>query len=108
MSVVGDGRAVDGDERPVAARRKLMDGAREELLARSRFALQQHRRIGRRHALDGLRDLDDARRLADDRRQAIALLKLFLEQQVLVPQLAMLAAAAQQERADDRRRPASG
>src|SRR5205823_4063195 len=47
-------RAVDGHEGPVATRRELMDGAREQLLPRSRLALQQHRRIGRRHALDGI------------------------------------------------------
>jgi len=60
-------------------------------------ALQQHRRIGRRDALDRLRDADDRSRFADDGRQAVALLELLFEQQVLVPQLAMLAAAPQKE-----------
>src|ERR1044071_5473566 len=35
---LGDGGAVDGDEGAVAPRRKMMDGAREQLLARARLA----------------------------------------------------------------------
>ncbi len=95
---VGDGRAVDGDERPIATGRKLMDGAREQLLACPRLALQQYSRIRGRDTLDGLRNIDDGARLTDDRRQAVALLKLFLEEQVLVPHLANLAATAKQQK----------
>src|SRR6202022_822640 len=72
---IGNGGTVDRDERPVAARRELMNRAREDLLAGARFPLEKHRRIRRRDALNRLRHLHDPRRLADDRRQPVALLK---------------------------------
>ena len=40
-----DGAAVDGDEGPLAARAGVVDGAGRELLARARFAEDQHARI---------------------------------------------------------------
>jgi len=83
--------AIDGHERPVAARRELMDGAREQLLAGARLALQQDRRVSRRDPLDRIRDFDDPRRLADDRRKPVALPKLVLQQNVLVTQLSIFA-----------------
>ena len=45
-------RAVDGDERPVAAPAQLVDLARDQLLADAALAFQQHREIGGRHSLD--------------------------------------------------------
>ena len=75
--------------------RLAMDRPGEQLLPRSRFAEEEDRGVGGRDALDGVRHLHDPRRLADDRRQAMQLLELFLQQEVLVAQLAVFAAAAQ-------------
>ena len=50
QQVVGNRRAVDGDERPLGARRLVVDVAGEHFLAGTRFAGQQHRGIGPRHA----------------------------------------------------------
>ena len=79
---LGDGGAVDGDERPARARRPLVDVAREELLARAALAEDEHRRLTGR----GLgRDVDDAaerRRAAHDLAVREAL-DLVLERAVL-------------------------
>src|ERR1700686_1471226 len=95
---VGNRRAVDGDERAVTARRELMDGASEQFLARARLALQQHARIRRRHALDRIGHLDDARRIADDRGKPVPLLELLLQQEVFMAKLAMLLESPQQDK----------
>ena len=44
------------------------------------------------------RHFDDARRVADDRRQPVPLLKFFLEQQILITQLAIFATSPQQQK----------
>ena len=44
------------------------------------------------------RNFDDARRVANDRRQTVPLLKLFLEQQILSTQLAIFATPPQQQK----------
>ena len=44
----GNRGAVDGDERPVAARAQRVERAREQLLAGAALAAQQHRGVGRR------------------------------------------------------------
>src|SRR5437773_955724 len=50
--VFGDGRAIDFDERPGGAAGMFVDGAGNHVFADAAFAAQQHRGIGRRHALD--------------------------------------------------------
>ena len=51
MRSLRDRRAVHGHERPLAARRAAVDGARDELLARAGLAAQEHRRVRVRHLL---------------------------------------------------------
>jgi len=51
------GAAVNRHERPRAARRVLVDRAGDELLAGPALAQDQHRRIGRGHAIDDSQDL---------------------------------------------------
>ena len=62
----GNGRAVDGDERLVLARRKLVDGPRHHLLAGPALAGDDHARLGRRDLLDEVHHLAHRRRGADD------------------------------------------
>ena len=47
-----DRRAVDPDQRPVAAAARLVDGARDQFLAGAGFAGDQHAGVGRRHQFD--------------------------------------------------------
>ena len=63
---LGDGGAVDDDERPVGAGPRIVNRARHQLLARARLALDQHRRVEARHAGHQLVDGDDLRRVADE------------------------------------------
>ena len=65
--LVGQRRAVDRDERPVAAARRVVDEPRHDFLAGARLAGQQHRGFGlrdarglRQHVLPLLRVADDA------------------------------------------------
>src|SRR5439155_553 len=51
---LGNGRAVDRDEGPAAARRELMHGARDELLAGPAVAGDEQRRVRRRRGLQRL------------------------------------------------------
>jgi len=62
----GDGRAVDGDEHPVRARGKVMDGPGHELLPRAAFPGDQHRGVCVGHLLDQGEDLLDRVADADD------------------------------------------
>ncbi len=80
---VGDGRAVDGDKRRVAARAQVMYRAREELLAGAGFAEQQNGRGGRGHLLYLAPDFLHRRRIAYDAREPVAPRVLFSEQNVL-------------------------
>ena len=49
---LGQRRAVHLDEVPRSAQRVVMDRARDQLLARARFAANQHRRVALRHLAD--------------------------------------------------------
>ena len=51
--VVGNRRAVDGDERPVGPLAERVKRAREQFLAGAALAFEQHGRIGARCALKG-------------------------------------------------------
>ena len=66
-----DGGAVDRDERPLPAPTELVDLPRDELLARSRFALDEYGEIGCRDALDALAHGADRLARADERRGAV-------------------------------------
>jgi hypothetical protein len=63
-------------------------GAREQLLAGTALALEQHGRIGRRRPLQDRDDLRELRILADDLRRAAADGELLPEEQVLHGQAA--------------------
>ena len=49
--VLRDRRAVDRDKRAVGARTERVERAREQLLAGAALAFEQHRRVGRRRAV---------------------------------------------------------
>ena len=61
-----DRRAIDPDQRPVAAAARLVDGARDQFLAGAGFACDHDGRRGRRHQLDLAQRLLDRLALADD------------------------------------------
>src|SRR6185436_5637236 len=83
---LGQRRAVEGDERSLAARRHRVDDARHQALAGAALAADQDRRAALRHALDGLLELGDGAALPDQRAEvargedlATQRLVLFLE-----------------------------
>ena len=59
--------AVDREERPVGAQRRVVDVARQHLLAGAALAADQHGRVGRRHHLGEPEHVEEAARLADRR-----------------------------------------
>ena len=59
-----DRAAVDGDERPVAARRLVMHGARDDFLAGAGLAGDEHRGLVRGHLLDHAAHAPDGGRVA--------------------------------------------
>ncbi len=87
QQVFRQGRAVDGDHRPLAQLRGLVDGPRDHFLARSRLALDQHGGRGVRHVADQLEHGVHARVLADDVLEGVAVLELLAQVNDLVEQL---------------------
>src|SRR5262252_4245955 len=73
---LGDGRAVDGDERSLAAHRHLMDGPGDQLLARSRLSSDEHRRVAGSRQLDQPIHLLHRRARTQDGPEAAALPEL--------------------------------
>ena len=63
---VGDGAAVDRDERPVTARRAEVDGVGDDVLADPGLAGQQHRALGGRDVADLVHHLAQTEVGADD------------------------------------------
>ncbi len=59
------GRAVHLDQRPFVARAGRVDDMGDELLADTRFALNEHARIGLRHGLEAREHLFQSRTLAN-------------------------------------------
>ena len=84
-----DRRAVDADQRPVAALAGLVDGARDQLLAGAGLAGDQHGGVGRRDQLDLAQRLLDRGAVADD--AAVIALEADLLLQIGVLQLQPLA-----------------
>src|SRR5579859_5227890 len=62
----GDGRAIQFNESPFPSAAKVVDGARDQLLARSRLAQDQHARIGRRHHRNQVQGCIESWAIADD------------------------------------------
>ena len=81
---LGQGGAVEADERPVLARAGVVDGAGHQLLADAALAADQHGGVGAGHPADLRLDLLDRRAVAD---------QLALDLQ-LVAQRAVLGASA--------------
>ena len=76
---VGDGAAVDADERTVAPPALVMDGAGDELFARARLALDENRERGARYLADPLDHGLDLGAAADEGAERIGLHELRLE-----------------------------
>src|SRR5262249_9838633 len=87
---VGKRRAVDRDEAAALALPLEMDGARRELLAGPRFAVDQHRRVVLREHADGLEDLVHHAVPADHVGEGVAVGQLATEVVDLVEQPALL------------------
>ena len=68
----GERAAVDREERPFGARRELVDVAGDDLLTRSRLALDQHRGVGRRDGLDEPQHVEPRLARADGSRDPAA------------------------------------
>ena len=64
-------RAIDGDERPVAARAQFVDLPGDEFLAHAGLAFQQNGEIGDRDALDARTQCLHRGRRSDKRRGAV-------------------------------------
>src|SRR5215467_551336 len=73
---LGDGRAVDGDERPLTPIAHLMNGPGDQLFARSRLAGDQHRGVAGPGQLDQPIDLLHCRARAQDGAETTTLAKL--------------------------------
>src|SRR5262245_58926128 len=71
--IAGDRAAVEDDERLAAPARRVVDAARDELLARPRLAGDHHRELAGRNLLQGREDLAHRRRAADHAVEAVAL-----------------------------------
>ena len=67
--VLGDRRAVDGDERPLPRGDTLVQRPRHQLLARAALAEQQHGRVAGGGALQRTQRLLERRVLAEHARQ---------------------------------------
>ena len=93
----GNGGAIQRDEGLLAARGKMMDGAREEFFAGAAFAEQQHGGIGGGDALDLLADFADGSVFADDARKAVARGIFFAEDEIFAQQF-LLAGGAVDEK----------
>ena len=70
---------VDGNERPVAARRVRVDCLRDQLLARAALALDQNGGAARRNLRDEVEEAKHGLALADDIFEVVALLQRALE-----------------------------
>ena len=65
-------RAIDGDERAVAAPAQFVDLPCDELLADAAFAFEQHREVGDRHSLDRSAECGHDRGRSNQRRRAVS------------------------------------
>src|SRR5205823_2595552 len=81
--------AVDGDEGARGALAVVVYGARDQLLARARLAVDEDVGVGRRDLLDEAEDLLQRLRRADDLGEAVAPVQLAPERAVLAEQLAL-------------------
>ena len=94
---LGNRGAVDGDERERRARAQLVDGLRDELLARPRLAPDEHRRRRRRRLLDHAIERSNPGAVADDAAEAALLAQLAPQQLDLAQRLLPLDGLVQQD-----------
>src|SRR5215210_3165684 len=83
------GTAVDGDEGAVGAGAVVVDGARDQLLARARLAVDEDVRVRGRDLLDEAEDALQGLAGADNLGEAVAAVELAPERAVLAEQLAL-------------------
>ena len=83
---LGKRRAVDGDEGPARARARVVDCLGDHLLAGSRLAVDEHRRIRGRHTPDEIQHLGHPRGPRHQPRQPVAIPHLRAQVRVLPPQ----------------------
>jgi hypothetical protein len=62
----GDGRAIDLDERALAAPAGIVDGAGDQFLSRACFAEEENGRVSRRYDVDLVEDVPERLTIADD------------------------------------------
>ena len=82
-----DGGAVDLDQGAFAAPAEMMNRASDQFLARAGFALDQDRRIGRRHGLKLIENSFQRRTFADDLFEVVFGADLVLQIELLFAQL---------------------
>jgi hypothetical protein len=87
---LGNGGAVDLDERALRPLAVVVDGVGDELLAGAVLALDQDVGLARRHALDQLEELLHLLAAADDVGELVLVLQLLLQLDVLGLQLGAL------------------
>ena len=90
QEILGQGGAVDGDERAVLARRALVDGPRHALLAGAALAEDEHGGRGVGHLLDQRHHAPEGRAGADHRPLAQQVVQALLQRLVLLDELAAL------------------
>jgi len=93
----GDGRTVDRDERLISARAQRVQRTREQLLAGSAFAFKEDGRVGRGRALQRCEHLAQRGVFPHEQRRASTHGELFLEQQVLGLDAALLQGASDEQ-----------
>ena len=103
----GDGGAVQCDEGLLAARREMVDGAREEFLAGAAFAEEQNGGVGGGDFLNLLAEFADGGVFAEDAREAVARGIFFAEDEIFAQQFLLAGGAADEEISDGRGRRAS-
>ena len=96
QGIVQDG-AIEGDERSAPAGIGGVEGAGDQLLARARLTVDQHRRADRADLLDQVEDLAQLRALGDHGVEVVAVAGLLAELLQLVDQLAALEDPPDQE-----------
>ena len=80
---LGNRRAVDRHEGSIGARAHGVQGTREQLFAGAALALEQHRHVGPRGAMERHQQLFEPGILADNLRRPAARGELFLQHQIL-------------------------
>jgi len=94
---VGNGGAIESDERLLAAMRKLMDGAGEEFLAGAAFAEKQNGGVGGSDFLELMTDGLHGRGFADDAREAVTGGEFFAQDEIFAEEF-LLAGGALDEK----------